>query len=341
MIKKTKKFILIALSIFILSGLFIYIAFDIVNDIKCNSKKEGFDILLANTDICTLSIDKDTLWAGGSDGLYKINMNDLTSKKVGDYKFVRVVLVIGDNLWVGHEDGLTCIGDSIKTFTTKDGLPDNRVNALMSDRDKHLWVGTWGGAAVFFDKAINTYTTKNGLLADMVNVLMQDSHGGIWFGNYVAPRGGISILYNDKWQYFTTDNALLHANVNAIIQRSDKRVVAGGGLYTKGGGTYFAFENGKWVKNTTITKATNGLAGEKVRSLFEDSQNRLWVGSEYDGLVALQDKHVIIKLTKESGLSNNEVKAICEDIDNNIWIGTRDGLTRISKEVISSIGLEK
>ena len=79
----------------------------------------------------------------------------------------------------------------------------------------------------------------------------------------------------------------------------------------------------------------NGLAGEKIRSLFEDSQKRLWVGSEYAGLAILYDNKSII-LTKKTGLAGDEIKVIIEDTDNNMWIGTREGLTKISKRGINN-----
>jgi ligand-binding sensor domain-containing protein len=333
MAKKIRNTALITLSIIAVISLLVYMTFDISNNIKNKMKKDGFDVVLSNADICTMAIDGNTLWAGGSNGLYKINMNTMTSNRVDDYKFVRSVVFSNGVLWVGHENGLTYIGDKKRTYTTKDGLPDDKVNALMIDKNKLLWVGTWKGAAVFTNKVIRTYTIKDGLPVNMVNVLMQDNLGGIWFGSYVAPRGGISILRDGKWQYFTTNDALLHANINTIIQRKDNRVVVGGGLYTNGGGTYFEFKIDKWQKTGTISKK-DGLAGEKVRSLFEDSLNRLWIGSEYDGLVIMQGSAVLQKLTVNDGLPNNEVKVICEDKNRNIWIGTRTGLVKISTKSI-------
>ncbi len=327
--RKIVKIILIILVILIILGLLYYVISDLKSNFASNMKRDGFDVLLPDKDICTISIDGDTLWAGGASGLFEIDMKSFTAKNVGDYKFIRAVLAVDGGLWLGSDDGLTYIGEKTINYTVKEGLPDNRVNAIILDKDKRLWVGTWGGVAVFDGEKIKTYTKKDGLLDNMVNVIMQDSADGMWFGSYVAPRGGISVLYNEKWQYFTTNDALLHANINAIIERQDKSIIAGGGLYNKGGATRFVFQSDKWVKNGTITKK-DGLAGEKVRSLFEDSNNRLWFGSEYDGL-AVMSENKIIKLTKKNGLSNDEVKVIREDESNNIWVGTRKGLIRINK----------
>lgn len=326
-----KKVLIVSIIVISLAGMLIYSTFNFIDYLKSNAKKDGFDVFLTNTDIFSLSIKGNTLWAGGSNGLFKINMTDFSSEKVGNYKFVRVVLTDNSGVWVGHDDGLTHIGKSTKTYTQKDGLPDNRVNSVMIDKKNNVWCGTWGGVSIIQDKIIKTYTQQDGLLVNMVNAIMEDNKGGIWFGSYVAPRGGISILHNNKWQYFTTDNALLHSNISSIIQLKDNSVLVGGGLYTKGGGTRFVNISEKWVKDITLTKE-KGLIGEKIRSLYEDNNNLLWVGSEYDGLTIMKNFKMIKYLNEKTGLSNDEVKAIIEDKNNNYWIGTRNGLTKISKK---------
>jgi hypothetical protein len=80
------------------------------------------------------------------------------------------------------------------------------------------------------------------------------------------------VLSQSGWQYFTTDGALLHANINAILPLSDGSMLCGGGLYTKGGGTYFTNSGGKWNPVSFLTKK-DGLAGDKIRSLFEDGEH--------------------------------------------------------------------
>jgi ligand-binding sensor domain-containing protein len=328
---KTKRILLKAgLAVFVILLLTLS-ALRLSNDVKTGLKKNPFDIVLADKDFYSIVIDHDTLWGGGANGLYKINMKTLETQEVGSYKFVRAILKTKDGLYIGHEDGLTCIGKKTVTYTVENGLPDNRVNALMEDNYGNIWAGTWGGAVKFDDKIFTVFTKKDGLLENMVNVITQDSNGGIWFGSYVAPRGGISILSAGKWTTFTTKDALLHANITSIISLRDKSVLTGGGLYTNGGGTFFRFVNHVAVKVGTLTK-NDGIAGEKIRSLFEDSNGRLWVGSEYDGLCIISKNKKTI-LTEKDGLSSNEVKKIAEDENGNIWLGTRNGLTKIKKAI--------
>lgn len=281
----------------------------------------------------------EIVWAGGSDGLFRIREN--ISEEIGDYRYVKALLVEGDEIWIGHDQGITVLDGAAeknyeKNYTVKEGLPDNRVNALCADPKGNVWAGTWGGVAVFEKGELKrTMTAKDGLIDNMINVIMPDDFGGMWFGSYVAPRGGLCVFHDDTWQYFTVNDDLRHSNINAVIQLVNRDVIAGGGLYTKGGGTVFTFDGMKWSAKTKIDKK-DGLAGAKIRSLMEDSKKRLWVGSEYEGL-AVFDNGVSKILTDKNGLSNNEVKCMKEDKDGAILIGTRMGLVRIDKGGLENV----
>ena len=72
----------------------------------------------------------------------------------------------------------------------------------------------------------------------------------------------------------------------------------------------------------------DGLAGDKVRSVFADRAGRLWFGAEYDG-VAISEERTWRIIGPQDGLSGKEVKAILEDIYGTYWLGTDGGLTRI------------
>lgn len=329
--KRIIKLATVIVSLLFCAVLIIIALNEIKKSIGMRAAREGFDVVLEEKDICAFAFDGDILYAGGADGLYAIDTNTLETEEIGDYPYIRALLKDDDGLFIGHDGGLTYIGNNgtSETFTKEDYLPDNRVNALLLDSLGRLWIGTWGGALLIDGDKVTLYDTRDGLLDNMVNVIYEDSRGNIWFGSYVAPRGGVSVLTDAGWQYFTVGDDLPHANITSIIGTRDGRVVVGGGLYTRGGGVKFIYSSGRWEKEITITKES-GLAGEKIRSLYEDSQNLLWVGSEYDGLAVFYDGGSLI-IDETCGLSCNEVKIIREDKDGDIWLGTRRGVTRIMK----------
>jgi len=90
-------------------------------------------------------------------------------------------------------------------------------------------------------------------------------------------------------------------------------------------------DSNPFIYNTLIK--SDGLAGEKVRSIYQDNAGRLWFGSEYDGVTIFDNKAINI-YTVDDGLSDNEVKCMFQDNEGNMWLGTRDGITYISSEAL-------
>ena len=72
-----------------------------------------------------------------------------------------------------------------------------------------------------------------------------------------------------------------------------------------------------------------GANGYKARSLnFKD--DRLWVGTEYNGICVVDDEE-FMKWDSEDGLINNEVKAIYFDENQRVWLGTKNGISIVDK----------
>jgi len=89
----------------------------------------------------------------------------------------------------------------------------------------------------------------------------------------------------------------------------------------------------------------SGLNGNKIKCLFEDSKDRLWVGTNYTGFYKYdRNLNKFIQYQKDSkdmnSLSNNHVLAIQEDKDGYLWIGTEKGLNRFDPETENFVHIE-
>ena len=333
----------------ILSTGFIWVGISLLFKIPASQQSvtppSGWLIIRPPYDVHALAELGNVIWAGGKDGLFQIDREsgELVEEVILDppFTYIRALLAdeVNQTLWVGHQNGLSRYKDGAwLTYTHANGLPDAWVNALLLDDDGRMWVGTNGGVAIQEPNGWRILTQEDGLLDNMVNVIIQDRFGGIWFGSYIAPKGGISYLKDEKWQYFNTDNGLPHTNITSLIETSDGYIWAGCGLYDRGGAARFSMSGTNWEIDQRLSQ-DDGLAGEKVRSVFEDQSGILWFGSEYDG-VALFSGSTWVTLGLTDGLSHLEIKAILQDKNGAIWLGTRDGLTRISKAALTSLRLK-
>ena len=68
---------------------------------------------------------------------------------------------------------------------------------------------------------------------------------------------------------------------------------------------------------------SDGLANNAVRSLFVDSKNTLWIGTE-NGISVFEGGH-FNNFFKEDGLAQNSCWGICEDANNNMWFASYGG----------------
>lgn len=99
---------------------------------------------------------------------------------------------------------------------------------------------------------------------------------------------------------------------------------------------------GLTVKSTDILKqsfickrfmACDGLPDERIRSIYQDKEGFLWVGTmnglcKYDGY----SFYKYYKTGSNNSISGNWIFAICEDSLQNIWIGTLEGLSCFDKK---------
>lgn len=305
------------------------------------AKKVGH-IIRPPHEVSALAVKSGTIWAGGQEGVFAIDRQaGLVKSKLGEgqrFEYVKDLLVDQKGvLWIAHTKGLTSYdGRRFTTFTTREGLPDDRVNCICQDSQGRLWVGTWSGAACFQNGRWKVINHKTGLLVDMVNVMLEDSRGGLWFGSYAVRRGGVSYYNGISWNYLTTENkALPDPNISDIFEDSSGQVLIASGFVDHGGLVRIQMDD-KIIKQKSILTREDGLAGEKVRSLFEEPSGVLWVASEYDGVARMSKAGITIYTTK-SGLSGNEVKDWLLDEAGDLWMATNDGITLVRSDEFNDL----
>lgn len=302
---------------------------------------QGWKIVRPPHDVAALLVEQNEVWTGGVEGVWIVDRRTFRARSVfpadSGPQHVHSLLRDSDGaLLIGHDGGLTRLEKGhAKTMELPAGFKPVMVLSLHITRGGALWVGTDRGAAIREGGVWRALHVSEGLASEVVNSLYEDQDGGMWVGFYDAPRGGVSHRTRDgRWQSWYVKDGLPHANITSICPEGTSRIWAGGGLLDRGGAARFEKSGESWRLNHVLGKK-DGLAGEKVRSIFLDSKNRFWFGSEYDGLaVRIGAKWKIYR--QEDGLSHPEIKVIREDDAGNLWIGTRDGITRINAAALPS-----
>jgi len=216
-----------------------------------------------------------------------------------------------DNIWVGSEgEGLFRVQrQSIKTFTTSQGLASDNVYPVLRARNDDIWAGSWpAGLTLLHDnRVVNTLTQKDGL-PGLVTALAEDKSGALWIGTH----NGIRVLAHG---HLSTPRGLPNemSSAQVIFQTVEGAMLLGTpkGLYVLDG------ENSHWL--TTH----NGLAGDDVRVIISDHSGDIWLGG-YGGVTRIHHGQ-FQRWTEAEGLPSNNIRSIMEDSAGEIWIGTYDG----------------
>ena len=71
---------------------------------------------------------------------------------------------------LGGAQGLETVDMVFRNWTTRDGLPQNRIRAITGTRDGFVWLGTDDGAVRFDGVSFKIIGLREGLLAPIVLV---------------------------------------------------------------------------------------------------------------------------------------------------------------------------
>jgi len=262
------------------------------------------------------------------EGLPRFRFENFTTANGLPDNHVYAVLVDGDRIWAGTENGLGLYENGKwKTYTTSDGLAHRAVLSLALDkRTGDVWAGTRGGLSRVSGGRIDSYTQLNsGLSNDVVYGVTVEGEN-VWVA---TAAGGCRLdLHSGQWTLYNERNTPMNEIWVYAVSASPAKVyyaVWGSGILE------YDQKTGRWDKyddpdgeNEMVLFKDQGLIHEIVTSVsFVD--NILWAatyfgGSRYDG------RYWHNFLTKDSGLPSNFINTIKGLDANRAWFGTDKGL---------------
>lgn len=290
----------------------------------------GRTILRPPHDVNCLAVIGGVIWAGGKEGVFRFTPDGnpmAVPEELKDLRFVTAMIVDQDRVtWIAHEDGVTHWNPTATLHdSTQAGDFPGRGLALLRDRAGTLWAGSDAGLVKQVDGRFRLVTVPDAMALPQVDVLFEDRDGVLWIGDASPRSPGLLRLDGQGFRLLTRKDGLTHPAVNIIIQQNATyKLLIGTGFASAGGAV--VIDRGQWRQ----VGRRQGLAGDKVRSLFEDGRGRLWIGSEYDG-VAVFGPHRLAVIDEDGGLAGPEVKAMVEFPADTFWLGTNGGLTRITQ----------
>lgn len=218
--------------------------------------------------------------------------------------------------WFGTYNGITSIADKkVKYLNVADGLPHHNIFSLLND-DQNMWVGTFGGIAVYDGKEFKNFSEKE---SSSTYNLHKDAKGRIW----IASGAGVSKYENGSFKYFDKE----------LPPRTIARTIAEDNTGTLWFGTekgLLSFDGNKW---SSLTEK-DGLTSNSIPAIACDGQF-LWIGTSkgvdrLDLTAMRKGKKLIKNYGRSEGFKGIECNqnAIYKDRNGTVWLGTINGATK-------------
>lgn len=234
------------------------------------------------------------------------------------------------NIWIGSQDnGISVINTDNHTITNYAHQSDdpttissNKVFSFLEQPDGNMLIGTIDGGIDLFD-----YTTRKFIRNYIPSVkgvftTYKDCKNNIWIGT--DGHGLKEFNYKTK-EISTYESSLININmyttkVHSIFEDYQHNLWIA--LYQKG--IMMIPHERRHFHNWGVNyfHPNQNIGTECVLSILEDSDKRIWIGTDGDGIYRLNAQREVERHFKEKDLPANVVLSIFEDNRKRIWIGT-------------------
>ena len=226
---------------------------------------------------------------------------------------VSVQQAIDGSLWLATSAALWHVdAETLRPVEAPIPLPGKWLSGPLATSDRREWVATDAGLFYVHGGGLVNSIAGRGWL-----VLTQDGHTA-----WLDDQGALHALESKK----ILGKARILSSFSSVITSVASDSSGCLWIGTRGQGL---LRVSGLEENSTVRRYTrnDGLSSDFVQSIFEDSEQNIWVGTE-NGLNQLRRERVL-SLAHENGLISDTVTSIAAGRDGAVWLGTSDGLERL------------
>lgn len=327
-------------------------------DITVFQHDPGDPASISHNAVLKLVEDRDGfIWAGTLNG----GLNRFDPRR-GEFRSYRHAPDRGDSLshdivsalledrdgafWVGTDNGLNRLDRASGRFTRYPLATDrpgasNHIHDICQDSEGVLWIGTFGGGLIRFERGTGQFrhyrhepADPASLHSDFLFDVHEDREGNLW----VCTKTGLSRFDRRSGRFARV--ALLPAGDNPApdIQINALHEERGGQLWlgTSAGLVRLDGRTGAHTVSQNDPLDSQSLSANPIWSVSEDRAGILWVGTGNSGVDRFNPNRKKFSgyraiPGKANSLGHNSVRAFWEDPGQVLWIATPEGLDRLER----------
>ena len=210
-----------------------------------------------------------------------------------------------------------------RVYTTVDNLSSSYITQIFQDSYGYIWISTEYGLNRFDGINFKTYkhdsSNPNSIKNNYVRTIFEDDNKNLIIGCYNG------LIKYDRASDSFVDIPMLRDGKEQVPYVADICKLKSGEVWivTAGQGV-FALD-----KNYTSANYINSFM-EKVgyhfyNTIFQDKDDNIWLGTEYNGIVKHNLKNDELRFYKQPEIYSNSVYAINQSKDGDLLIGHRRG----------------
>ena len=162
---------------------------------------------------------------------------------------------------------------------------------------------------------------NSGLSSPNTRVIMQDKFGHIWIGNHST---GVDFIENNRPLFHTLPFYSEKDGVKTPSRVYSIEANSGGEIWLGGENTLTCWQGNKVKKQWNVSSHLSH-AYSVIYSMKQDSQGRLWMGIDDEGVLRYDPKNDTFKRI-DLGMENIDVRTFYEDEQGQMWIGSEEGV---------------
>src|SRR6478672_6336982 len=208
-----------------------------------------------------------------------------------------------------------------ESWTVKDGLPVNSINALVQDRTGYIWAATFDGLVRFDGMRFTVFNSANSeeLPSNRIVGLKEGRDGALW----LTTEQGHVVRFRDG--RFTN-----------IAFESGKPAGVPILLVDSLGVVWVATQEGLWMlRRDRLERVGRGTLDAPVTTILQRRDRSLWVGTIGAGVFRVTGETQVRKVVTDPAIDTDFIGRLVEDASGTLWIAGNRGLWSLRDRTVA------